>query len=94
MGRRLLKQQARAKRAKRAGVPLEGVAHEIQGERVQVVLGPLRGITGIIPEGSQTTLVVALDALRKSVAVRINRAQVIPGTDVRERLRTGHSFNG
>lgn len=77
-----------------AKVPLEGAPYQIQGERVQVVQGPFRGIVGVIPNGSRTTLLVPIHALKESVAVRISRAQVIPCAHVRGRLASSAPSDG
>lgn len=62
-----------------AGIPLKRAAYQVQGEHVQIVQGPLQGITGVIQNGSQPTLLVPIHSLKESVAVQISRAQVIPG---------------
>ncbi len=67
-----------------AGVPFEGAPYHIYGMRVQVVQGPLRGVTGVIREGSPTTLLVPIHTLRKSIAVQIEWAQLIACADDRE----------
>lgn len=67
-----------------AGVPFERAPYHIQGNRVQVVQGPLRGVTGVVSEGSQTTLFVPINALRESVAVQIGLEQLITCSAVRD----------
>ncbi len=74
-----------------AGIPLEEGPYQIQGERVQVVQGPLRGIVGVIREGSRTILLVPIHALKQSVAVRISRTQVVQCANVRRRPRATDS---
>ncbi len=67
-----------------AGVPFERAPYHIQGNRVQVVQGPLREVTGVVSEGSQTTLFVPINALRESVAVQIGLEQLITCSAVRD----------
>ena len=67
-----------------AGVPLEEIPTHIQGKRVQVVQGPLRGVSGVIRVESPTTLLVPIHTLRKSIAVQIEWAQLIACADDRE----------
>ena len=71
-----------------AGVPLERVEYPIAGEWVQTMQGLLQGLTGVIREGSRTTLLVPIHSLRESIAVEISRAQVIPCATLRDRRRT------
>ncbi len=67
-----------------AGVPFERAPYHIQGKPVQVVQGPLRGVTGDVREGSQTTLFVPIHALRESVAVEIGWEPLITCSAVRD----------
>ncbi len=67
-----------------AGVPFEGALYHLQGRLVQVVQGPLRGVTGVIRDGSQTTLLVPIHALRESVAVQIGWEPLITCSAVRD----------
>jgi len=60
------------------GVAIERGEYPIAGQWVQVTQGPLQGITGVLREGSRTTLVVPIHSLRESIAVEVSRAQVIP----------------
>jgi transcription antitermination factor NusG len=76
-----------------AGIPFERAPYQL-GEFVEVVHGPLAGITGVIGKGRPRKLLVPMHALRQSVAVPIGRAQVIPVKDAQGRLRTSHSLEG
>jgi hypothetical protein len=58
---------------------------------MRVVQGALRGITGIVPEGSPGTLVVPIHGLGRNVAVRMSRAAMLPCSDFMERASTGCS---
>jgi transcription antitermination factor NusG len=50
------------------------------GQKVQVVAGPLQGLTGIITEfKKRCRLVIAVDMIMKSVAVEIKESEVAPG---------------
>jgi transcription antitermination factor NusG len=61
-----------------ANISLERTGYELQGELVEVVQGRLRGISGVIREETKTTLLVPIHTLQTSVAVEINRAQLMP----------------
>ena len=61
-----------------AGVPIKRGEYPIAGPWVQATQGPLQGITGVLREGSRTTLVVPIHSLRESIVVEISRAHVIP----------------
>ncbi len=74
-----------------AGVPLEGAPYHIQGKPVQVVQGPLRGVTGVIREGSQTTLLVPIHTLKESLAVQIGSVQLITCAVVRAEADDGRA---
>lgn len=74
-----------------AEVPLEEFSHEPRGERMRVLQGGLRGITGIVPEGSSGTLVIPIRTLGKNVAVRMSRAEMLPCSNFVERVSTGCS---
>ncbi len=76
-----------------ADVTLEGFANQLQGERMRVTRGALRGITGIVPEGCPGTLVIPIHTLRKGVAVRIGRLAVIPCSDLSQSPVTGSYSN-
>ncbi|MBI3325784.1 MAG: hypothetical protein HYZ81_03655 [Nitrospinae bacterium] len=77
-----------------AGVPLGRAGYPTEGWHAQVVEGPLRGITGVIREGSQKTLLVPIHALRVSVTVEISPSQVMPCVDVWGRLTPSHCPTG
>jgi transcription antitermination factor NusG len=64
-----------------ANIALERTGYHPDGELVEVVEGQLRGITGIFRKESKTTLLVPIPTLQASVAVEVNRAQVMPYTD-------------
>jgi transcription antitermination factor NusG len=64
-----------------ADVALERTEYPPEGQFVEVVEGQLRGIAGVFREESKTTLLVPIHALQTSVAVEVNRAQVMPYTD-------------
>jgi transcriptional antiterminator RfaH len=66
---------------------LERTGYQLQGELVEVLQGQLRGISGVIREEAKTTLLVPIHTLQTSVAVEINRAQLLPYTDGGEESR-------
>jgi hypothetical protein len=53
---------------------------------MEVVRGRLRGIAGVIRDESKTALLVPIHTLQTSVAVEIDRAQLLP-CDEGEALR-------
>jgi transcriptional antiterminator RfaH len=61
--------------------------YQPQGEHVEVIQGQLRGISGVIREETKTTLLVPIHTLQTSVAVEINRMQVMPSIDGAEKSR-------
>jgi transcriptional antiterminator RfaH len=61
---------------------LERTGYPLQGPPMEVVRGRLRGIAGVIRDGPATSLLVPIHTLQTSLAVRINRAQLSPCTDV------------
>jgi hypothetical protein len=73
-----------------SGRSLISTAYQVRGERVQVVQGWLRGISGVIRQDAETTLLIPIDSLQASVAVAINRMQVTPHVDVGEIRCSGH----
>lgn len=77
-----------------AGVPFERAPYHIQGNRVQVVQGPLRGVASVVREGSQTTLFVPINALRESVAVQTGLEQFTACEDVREGTAPSDPLDG
>jgi hypothetical protein len=48
------------------------------------VQGHLRGIAGVIRDESKTSLLVPIHTLQTSVAVEIDRAQLLPGAEGEE----------
>src|SRR5262245_21868777 len=60
---------------------IERTGYQLQGEFVEVVQGPLRGISGVIREETGTTLLVPIHTLQMSVAVEINRALLMSRAD-------------
>jgi transcriptional antiterminator RfaH len=60
---------------------LECKAYQDRGQLVEVARGQLRGISGVIPEETKTTLLVPLHTLRTSVAVEITRRQLLACAD-------------
>jgi transcription antitermination factor NusG len=54
---------------------------------VKVVQGQLRGISGVMREGTQSTLLVPIHTLQTSVVVEVNRAQLMPCADSDEESR-------
>jgi len=63
--------------------------YQMEGERVEVVQGQLRGISGVIGGAYKTTLLVPIHTLQASVAIEISRLQVAPYPDNGEDLRIG-----
>jgi transcription antitermination factor NusG len=68
-------------------VSLERTGYQPQGEHVEVVQGQLRGISGVVREETKTILLVPIHTLQTSVAVEINRAQLMPCADDGEESR-------
>jgi transcriptional antiterminator RfaH len=66
---------------------LERTGYQLQGEHVEVLQGQLRGISGVIREEGKTALLVPIHTLQASVAVEINRAQLMPCTHSGEESR-------
>jgi transcription antitermination factor NusG len=62
-------------------VSLERKRNQAQGELLEVVKGQPRGISGVIREEAKTTLLVPIHTLQTSVAVEINRGQLMPYAD-------------
>jgi transcription antitermination factor NusG len=73
-----------------SGRSLISTAYQVRGERVQIVQGRLRGISGVICQDAETTLLVPIDSLQASVAVEISRTQVTPAVAVGEIRYSGH----
>jgi transcriptional antiterminator NusG len=63
-----------------ADVPAFAHPHLTQGERVSIVEGPLTGLEGVFVRGQtdQGCLVISIDLLGRSVAVKIDGAAVVP----------------
>jgi len=61
-----------------AGLALERVDYQTEGEYVEVVHGPLRGLTGILRPEPRVMLLVPLQALQICIAVEMSRTQVTP----------------
>lgn len=72
-----------------SGAFIEQGKYETQGERVEVVQGQLRGISGVLRDAHKATLLVPLPTLQASVALEIGRIQVAPYADNGEDLRRG-----
>jgi transcription antitermination factor NusG len=67
-----------------AGCEAVEVAHLKIGERVQVLDGPLKGITGILTRiENRNHLVVTIEAIMKSVAIVVD-AQMVAATSSME----------
>jgi transcription antitermination factor NusG len=59
-------------------ISLECTGYQVQGQLMEVVRGRLRGIAGVIRDESKTALLVPIHTLQTSVAVEIDRAQLLP----------------
>jgi transcription antitermination factor NusG len=73
---------------------LERTGYQLQGQLMEVVRGRLRGIAGVIRDEPKTSLVVPIHTLQTSVAVEIDRAQLLPcaeAEDLRRNLFHPHS---
>jgi transcription antitermination factor NusG len=68
-----------------SGMPLEQAAYPLTGKRVEVMEGPLQGITGIVRQGSPTAVFMAVPTLQASVRVEFGRTPKVPYKIVRER---------
>lgn len=59
--------------------PVGPSPYRTEGERIQVVRGPLAGLQGILSEQEgRHCLIVSIDLLQQSVAVELNADSVIP----------------
>ena len=68
---------------------LERTGYQLQGQLMEVVRGRLRGIAGVIRDEPRPSLLVPIHTLQTSVAVEIDRAQLLPcaeGEDLRRNL--------
>jgi transcriptional antiterminator RfaH len=63
---------------------LEPTGYQPQGQRVEVVQGHLRGISGVIRQEAKTTLLVPIHTLQTSVAVEIDRDHLLLCADGEE----------
>jgi hypothetical protein len=57
--------------------PLERTGYKPQGQLMEIVRGHLRGIAGVIRDKSKTSLLVPSHTLQTSIAVEIDRAQLL-----------------
>ncbi len=73
-----------------SGRSVISTAYQVCGERVQIVQGRLRGISGVLRQDAETTLLIPIDSLQASVAVEISRMQVTPHVDVGKMRSGGH----
>ena len=71
-----------------ADISLERTGYQIQGQLMEVVRGRLRGIAGVICDKPKTSLLVPIHALQTSVAVEIDRAQLLPCAEGEELRRS------
>jgi transcription antitermination factor NusG len=67
-----------------SGMPLEQAAYPLTGKRVEVMEGPLQGITGIVRQGSPTAVFVAVPTLQASVRVEFGRTPKVPYKTMKE----------
>jgi transcription antitermination factor NusG len=67
--------------------PIEHAEYQLQGELVEVVQGQLRGVSGVLRRETEAILLVPIPTLQASVAVEINRAQLMPCPDGSEKSR-------
>ncbi len=61
-----------------ARVHCERAPYQAAGDRVKVVQGPLRGITGVVREDPPEVCFVPIHALKESVAFRVSPGQTVP----------------
>jgi hypothetical protein len=59
-------------------ISLECRGYQPQGQLMEVVQGHLRGLAEVIRDESKTSLLVPIHTLQTSVAVEIDRAQLLP----------------
>jgi len=64
-----------------ADIALDRAGYHPKGDFVEVVEGQLRGVSGVFSEGSKSTLLVPIHTLQMSVAIEVNRLQVMPSVD-------------
>lgn len=65
-----------------AEVAIERAIYDYTGLRVEVVGGPLAGMTGVIRNDRPKELLIPIPALKQCVAVAVSEGQVIPVSDV------------
>ena len=66
------------RRAFEAALPVEPLPHLVQGQAVRVIGGPMRGVEGTLAlVKSELKLVLAVTMMNRSVAVEIDRAQLV-----------------
>jgi transcription antitermination factor NusG len=64
-----------------ARAPVRPWPHLKPGDRVRVERGPLRGVEGVLLRGRDAVeLIVSVELLQRSVAVRVDAASVVPVT--------------
>lgn len=71
-----------------ADITLERTGYQLQGPLMEVVRGRLRGIAGVIRNEPKTSLRVPIHTLQTSVAVEVDRAQLLPCTESQELRRS------
>jgi transcriptional antiterminator RfaH len=71
-----------------ADISLECMGYQPQGQLMEVMQGHLRGIAGVIRDESKTSLLVPIHTLQTSVAVEIDRAQLLPCAEGEELRRS------
>jgi transcription antitermination factor NusG len=59
-------------------ISLERTGYQLQGQLMEVVRGRLRGIAGVIRDEPKTSLLIPIHTLQTSVAVEIDRTQLLP----------------
>jgi transcription antitermination factor NusG len=69
-------------------ISLERTGYQLQGQLMEVVGGRLQGIAGVIRDESTTSLLVPIHTLQTSVAVEIDRAQLLPCAEGEELRRS------
>ena len=71
-----------------ADISLQRTGYQLQGQLMEVVGGRLQGIAGVIRDESKTFLLVPIHTLQTSVAVEIDRAQLLPCAEGEELRRS------
>jgi transcriptional antiterminator RfaH len=75
-------------------VSIEQGKYQTEGERVAVIQGQLRGISGVVRDAYKTTLLVPIHTLQASIAIEISRIQVAPYPNSGEDSRMGSFPHG